>query len=74
LALIWPAMVEAVEPVTRLSVALPASGWLKVTPCPAATSKLCQLMMALALDWLIDRVPPRGADLRLPRSDRAAHR
>ena len=48
-AVICPAMVEVVPPVTRLSVADCASGWRKMTLLPAATSKLVQLTIAFAL-------------------------
>src|SRR5947209_6914643 len=60
-ALIWPAMVDGVAPVTRFSVADAALGWLKLTVPPLPTENESQLRIARALDWLMLRVPGFGA-------------
>ena len=56
-ASISPAMVEAVVPVTRDSVALLASGCTKTTLSPAATLKLFQLITAFALVCVMVTLP-----------------
>ena len=66
LARISPAIVEVVPPVTRFSVALLASGWAKTTVLPAPTSKLCQLITALAEPCVTVSVVPLVAMLALP--------
>jgi hypothetical protein len=53
-------MLEGVEPVTRLSVADEAPGWLKLTVPPLPTENDCQLTMAWFDDWLMLSVPARG--------------
>jgi hypothetical protein len=59
LPLTAPAMVEAVAPVTRLRIAAPAFGWLKVTAAPCPTEKLSQLTTARWLVWsTVMALPP----------------
>src|SRR5579863_9583698 len=53
-------MVDALAPVTRLRVMALEFGWLNWTALPCPTEKDCQLMMALALDWLIRVVAPEA--------------
>src|SRR5580704_10576740 len=58
LARMAPSMVEALAPVTRLSVMALEEGWLNWTVPPWPTEKDCQLMMALDVLWLIRVVAP----------------
>src|SRR5947209_18063919 len=60
-ALIWPAILDGVAPVTRFSVADAAFGWLKLTVPPWPTENDCQFRMARSLAWLMLRVPAFGA-------------
>src|SRR5579863_8931682 len=60
LARMAPSMVDALAPVTRLRVMALEFGWLNWTALPCPTEKDCQLMMALALDWLIRVVAPEA--------------
>ena len=46
-------MVVVAVPVTRFSVAPPALARLKTTLLPAPTEKLCQLMTAFWLAWVM---------------------
>ena len=63
---IWPAMVELALPVTRLSVADCASGWLNTTLLPEPTEKPVQLITARALDCLTVTVLAADSTLALP--------
>ena len=60
LAVICPAISLVVLPVTRLSSADVAPGWLMSTRPPAPTEKLCQLMIARSLVWVICIAPAEG--------------
>ena len=51
-ALMVPAIEDGVLPVTRLSVADDALGWLKLTVFPCPTENECQSMTARLDDWL----------------------
>ena len=48
-----PAICDGSGPVTRFSATALDDGWLNVTLCWLPTSKLCQLIAARWLDWLI---------------------
>src|SRR5665213_189492 len=50
LALNWPAMVDGLPTLTRLSVVADDEGWTNVVFSPVAILKLCQFMMPLGLD------------------------
>ena len=52
-----PRMSEPPAPVTRLRTVEEAAGWVKRVVSPAATLKVCQLMMA-PLEFVMVRVPP----------------
>jgi hypothetical protein len=59
-------MAVGAAPTTRLSVTDVLPGCLNVTASPAPTPKLCQLMTAFWLDWLIVTVLPLFAILADP--------
>src|SRR5277367_3383181 len=61
LALSWPAMVEVVDPVTRLRSAEDASGWAKVTVLPRPIEKPFQLTIARGVVCVTDRLCPDAA-------------
>src|SRR5450755_1282105 len=63
LALICPAIVEDVTPVTRLRMAEPAFGCTKLTLALAPTEKLVQSTTALGEDWLIVNALPAGVPI-----------
>ena len=48
---IWPAIVEAAEPVTRFRMADEAEGWAKCTVFGWPTEKPCQLTIARCEPW-----------------------
>src|SRR5690349_13901218 len=58
-----PKMLEASLPTTRLSAIEEAPGWRKTTELPAPIEKLCQSMMARALDWSITWRPADGWEI-----------
>jgi len=58
---------SAIEPpTTRLSATADELGWLKSTRACEPMLKLCQLMMARALDWLTSRVAPDRLSVTWP--------
>ncbi len=61
LALIWPKMVEASLPTTRLSVEELALGCRKFTFSPLPTLNVCQLMMPLSVVCVMLSEPLAGA-------------
>ena len=56
-------MAEALPPTTRLSATEDAEGWIKRTVSPLPMPKLCQLMAALFVVWLMVVVAPLAAYL-----------
>src|SRR5271157_4235394 len=58
LALRAPCSTLCSLPITRLRVIDEALGWLKLTVSEGAVLKLCQLMEALFVDWLMFVVVP----------------
>src|SRR5690348_16242454 len=62
-ALIWPAMVDDVVPVTRLRMAAAELGWTKLTLALVPTEKLFQSTMAFEDPWLIVSVLSAGAPI-----------
>jgi hypothetical protein len=50
-------MLDGSVPITRFSATDWLLGWTKATPSPAPMLKLCQLMAAFWLDWLMVRAP-----------------
>jgi len=63
LALIWPAIVEGVAPVTRLRMAAAEFGWTKLTLALPPTEKLFQSTIAFDELWLMVSVLPAGAPI-----------
>ena len=67
LALIWPAMLEGVEPVTRFSVAEEALGCWKVTLPPCPTEKLFQSIIARpVVCWMVSALFARCVIMAVP--------
>src|SRR6185437_13193124 len=62
-AVIWPAMVDEVVPVTRLRIAEPAPGCTKLTLALAPTEKLFQSTTARDEVWLIESELPEGVPI-----------
>jgi len=48
-----PSITDICPPITRFSAALLAEGCTNFVSSPEAMEKLCQLMMAILLAWLI---------------------
>src|ERR1035437_60249 len=57
LAVKLPKMPEGSAPNTRLRITELLLGWLNRTDSPAAMLKLCQLIAAFCVDWLMSVLP-----------------
>ena len=66
LAIKVPRMLDGSDPSTRFSATELLFGWTKRTDSPAATLKLCQLIAALWVDWLMTRLPGTPPMVALP--------
>ena len=66
MALIWPKIWLGLASSTRFSSALLALGWLMLTCACAPTLKLCQLIAAFWLDWLMLITAPACLTLAWP--------
>ncbi len=51
-------MADGSPPVTRLSTAEAAEGWMNCVSSPEPMEKPCQLMMAFSEPWMMVRVLP----------------